>query len=116
VPTAAKIEVYLEVESPVLEAYVLSSGNKTIARRTWERVDEGIAIWCECEKGWYCRANRTLLEAEPPEEIDRQLWGEIIALRKEYDVPPGKVRVHDVIRGVPQPTPRLVLGGRWKIG
>jgi hypothetical protein len=116
VPKAAKIEVYLEIESPVLDAYVLSAGNKTIARRTWERVDEGIAIWCECEKGWYCRANRTLLEAEPPDEIDRQLWGEVIALRKEYDVPPGKVRVYDVIRGTPQPTPRLVLGGRWKIG
>jgi hypothetical protein len=115
-PQAAKIEVYLEIGSPTLEAYVMSAGNKVIATRSWGRVDEGIAVWCECEKGWRCPANRTLLEAHPPERIDRQLWGEIIALRQEYDVSPHKVKIYEVVRDVPRPTSRLILGSRWKMG
>jgi hypothetical protein len=115
-PQAAKIEVYLVIGSPALEAYVMSSGNKVIAARSWERVDEGIAVWCECEKGWRCPVNRTLLKAHPPERMDRQLWGEIIALRQEYDVAPHKVKIFEVVRDVPRPTSRLILGTRWKTG
>jgi hypothetical protein len=114
-PKAAKIEVYLGIESPTLEAYVMSAGNKTIALRTWERVDKGIAVSCQCEKGWYCPAHGRRLKPDPPNEIDHQIWGEIIALRQEYDVSPRKVQVYDVIRGVPRPTSRLILGSRWKM-
>jgi hypothetical protein len=113
-PKAAKIEVYVDSELPRISAFVLSSGNKEIAVRTWEMVDEGIGVWCHCEKGWRCPADRTLLEPAPPDEIDRQLWGEISALRQEYKVSPRKVSVYNVIRDTPRPASRLVLRGTWK--
>jgi hypothetical protein len=113
-PTAAKIEVYVDPGAPVVEAYVMSSGSKEIAVRTWERIDKGIAVWCQCEKGWMCPVNRMLLEPALADEIDRQLWGEITSLRQEYHVSARKVSVYTIVRGVPRLTPRLVLRGRWK--
>jgi hypothetical protein len=113
-PKAVKIEVYLEPEVPVVHAHVLSAGNKEIAVRSWELVDEGIGVWCQCEKGWRCPVNQTLLEPAPSDEIDRQLWGEVGALRQEYDVSPRKVRIYDVIRGMPRQASRLILRGPWK--
>jgi hypothetical protein len=113
-PKAVKIEVYVDPATPVVDAYVLTSGNKEIAVRTWKRVDEGIAVWCRCEKSWMCRVDQTLLDAAPADEIDRQLWGEIGALRQEYDVSPRKLSVYNIIRGTPRPTSRLVLRGPWK--
>lgn len=114
-PRAAKIEVYLEEDAPAVVAYVLSGGNKNVAVRTWERVDEGIAIWCQCEKQWYCPVNGTLLEPASPDEIDRQIWEEIVLLREEYGVPHRKVKVYTIIHGAPRLAPRLVLRGRWKV-
>jgi hypothetical protein len=113
-PKAAKIEVYVDTETPAVQAVVLSSGNKEIAVRTWERVEEGIAIWCQCEKGWACPANRMLLEQAPPDEIDRQLWEEVGALRQEYDVSPRKVSIYNIVRGMPRPASRVTLRGPWK--
>jgi len=113
-PTAAKIEVYQEPDVPVVHAHVLSSGNKEIAVRTWERIDEGIGMWCECEKGRFCPFDRKLLQPAPPGAIDQQIWAEIGRLRQEYEVAPGKVRVFEVVRGGLRPAARLVLRGRWK--
>ena len=104
----------MDTTTSVVSAFVLSAGNKEIAVRTWERVDKGIAVWCHCEKGWRCSVNQTLLEPAPIDEIDRQLWSEVGALRQEYHVSPRKVTVHNIMRGAPRPTPRLVLRGRWK--
>lgn len=111
---AARIEVYVEADKPVVVAYALSSSGKEIATRVWERVAEGIQVSCYCEKGWGCPVDQTLLEPAPPDEIDRQLWGQIGALRQEYSVSPKKVSVHAVVRGIPRPVGRLVLRGEWK--
>jgi hypothetical protein len=113
-PKAAKIEVYVDSDISAVQAVVLSSGNKEIAVRTWERVKEGIAVWCQCEKGWACPANRTLLEQDPPDEIDRQMWEEVGALRQEYGVSPRKVSIYNIVRGMPRPTARVTLRGSWK--
>jgi hypothetical protein len=92
----------------------LSSANTEIAVRTWERIDEGVAVWCECEKGWRCPINRRLLELDPAVDVDLQMWRQVGALRGEYDVPPKKVNIYSIIRGYAHPVPRLVLRGRWK--
>jgi hypothetical protein len=114
VPRAAKIEVYVDPNEPVVTAVVLSSGNTEIAVRTWERIDAGIAVWCDCEKGWRCPANRKLLELDSAVDVDLQVWRQVGALRGEYDVPPKKVSIYEIIRGYAHPVPRLVLRGRWK--
>jgi hypothetical protein len=113
-PQAAKIEVYVDPDEPLVTAVVLSSGNTEIAARTWERIDKGIAVWCDCEKGWRCPANRRLLELDPTIEVDLQVWRQIGALRGEYGVSPKKVSIYNIIRGYARPVPRLVLRGRWK--
>jgi hypothetical protein len=113
-PKAAKIEVYVNPEEPLVSAIVLSAGNTEIAARIWERTDEGVAVWCDCEKGWRCPANRRLLELDPAGEVDLQMWRQIGALRGEYDVPPKKVNIYNIIRGYAHPVPRLILRGRWK--
>jgi hypothetical protein len=89
-PKAAKIEVYVDPDEPVVTAVVLSSGNTEIAVRSWERVGTGIAVWCDCEKGWRCAADRTLLKLDPSIEVDLQVWHQIGALRGEYSVSPKK--------------------------
>jgi hypothetical protein len=113
-PKAAKIEVYVDPDEPLVTAVVLTSGKTEIAVRTWERVDEGIAVWCDCEKGWRCPADRRLLRRDPAVDVDLQVWRQVGALRGEYDVPPKKVTIYNIIRGYAHPVPRLVLRGRWK--
>ena len=113
-PRAAKINVYVDPYEPLVTAVVLSSGSTEIAVRTWERMAEGIAVWCECEKGWRCPANRRLLELNTAVDVDLQMWQQVVALRSEYDVPPKAVNVYNTIRGYARPVPRLELSGRWK--
>ena len=87
---------------------------RELAARTWELVEDGIAVWCRCEKGRFCPENQTLLMPESSDRIEAQIWGEINALRQEYQVPRKRVSFYRVLRDTPRPERRLLLRGRGK--
>lgn len=109
---AKLIEVYSEMNSPQISAYVLT-GRWEIAVRYWELAEDGIRVSCHCEKP-LCRENGMLLRPETADRIESQIWEEIRALREEYGLQPKGVRVYRVIRDQPKQERRLMLFGRWK--
>jgi hypothetical protein len=112
-PAVREIEVYAEMEPPRVTAYAIVS-RRTIAIRTWELTEEGLAVSCLCEKGPFCRENRLLLRPESVATIEGQIWREIRRFREEYEVPEPRMSVYRVVHGRPQFTHRLMLLGRWK--
>jgi hypothetical protein len=114
VATGQKIEVYTYATEPVVNAFVIASGGRELARRTWELVEDGIAVWCRCEKGPFCRVNQTVFEPETADEIEAQLRDEIEALRQEYQVPGKRINFYYVLHDAPRPERRLLLRGLWK--
>jgi len=114
VATGQKIEVYTYATEPVVNAFVIASGGRELARRTWELVEDGIAVWCRCEKGSFCQANQTIFEPETADDIEAQLQDEIEALRQEYQVPGKRINFYYVLHDAPRPERRLLLRGLWK--
>ncbi len=112
--TGQKIEVYTNAAEPVVTAFVLASGGRELATRTWELVEDGIAVWCHCEKGPFCPADQTVLEPATAAEIEAQLRAEIEALRREYQVAGKRVNFYYVLHDAPRPERRLLLRGLWK--
>jgi hypothetical protein len=112
--TGQKIEVYTHAAEPVVDAFVIASGGRELARRTWELVEDGIVVWCQCEKGPFCRVNQTVFEPRTADGIEAQLQAEIEALRQEYQVPGKRINFYYVLHDVPRPERRLLLRGQWK--
>jgi len=112
--TGQKIEVYTYPAEPVITAFVIASRGRELARRTWELVEDGIAVWCNCEKGPFCRVNQTIFEPGSADEIEAQLQDKIEALRGEYQVPGKRVNFYYVLHDAPRPERRLLLRGLWK--
>jgi hypothetical protein len=109
-----KIEVYTHAAEPVVDAFVIASGGRELARRTWQLVEDGIAVWCQCEKGSFCRVNQTVFEPRTADGIEAQLQAEIEALRQEYQVSGKRISFYYVLHDVPRPERRLLLRGQWK--
>jgi len=114
IATGQKIEVYTYPAEPVITAFVIASRGRELARRTWELVEDGIAVWCNCEKGPFCRVNQTIFEPGTADEIEAQLQDKIEALRREYQVPGKRVNFYYVLHDAPRPERRLLLRGQWK--
>lgn len=112
--TGQKIEVYTYPNEPVVTAFVVASRGRELASRTWKLVEDGIAVWCRCEKGPFCRVDQTVFEPETAAEIEAQLQDEIEALRREYQVPGKRVNFYYVLHDAPRPERRLLLRGQWK--
>jgi hypothetical protein len=111
--TGQKIEVYIETAWPSITAYVIASGRE-LAMRTWELTPQGLAVWCRCEKGYFCPANQVLKRPETAARIEAQLQAEINALRLEYQVAPNKVSYFRTINNEVHSERRLLLRGGWK--
>lgn len=114
VATGQKIEVYTYPSEPAVTAFVIASRGRELAVRTWELVEDGIVVWCRCEKGPFCRVNQTVLEPGTAAEIEEQIQAEIEALRREYQVPGRRVNFYYVLHDTPRPERRLLLRGQWK--
>ena len=112
--TGQKIEVYTHAAEPVIDAFVIASRGRELARRTWELVEDGIAVWCRCEKGPFCRVDQTIFEPGTADEIEAQLQAQIEALQREYQVPGKRVNFYYVLHDTPRPERRLLLRGQWK--
>jgi hypothetical protein len=112
--TGQKIEVYTYATEPVITAFVIASRGRELARRTWKLVEDGIAAWCRCEKGPFCRMDQTVFEPGTAAEIEAQLQDEIEALRREYQVAGKRVNFYYVLHDAPRSERRLLLRGQWK--
>ena len=108
-----KIEIRVDAGAPVVMAAVLTPGHKVIALRTWELVEDGILVSCQCEK-FYCPANDKIFAPEDAARIEAQIEQQIERLRFEYHVPPSRVAFFALIRDTLRPMPRLTLRGAWK--
>jgi hypothetical protein len=113
-PTPSKIEVYVESEAPVVNAFVLTKGAKKVAVRSWEWTDRGIVVTCLCELGWACPVNGRVLKTEGGAGIEAQIKAQIEDLRRDYGVPARRVLYFALVRGLPQQVPRLTLPAEWK--
>ena len=112
-PTGYKIEVRVDAHEPVVMAGVLSAGNKPIAVRTWELVEDGVLVTCQCEKH-PCPANETVFEPEDAANIEAQIEYYLDRLRQEYRVPAGRVTFFSHIRDTLRPMRYFTLHGAWK--
>jgi hypothetical protein len=112
--TGQKIAVYTYATEPVITAFVIASRGRELTRRTWELVEDGIAVWCRCEKGPFCQMDQTVFEPGTAAEIEAQLQDEIEALRREYQVPGKRVNFYYVLHDAPRSERRLLLRGQWK--
>jgi hypothetical protein len=114
IPAPYKIEVYVEPDAPVVDAFVLTKGKKQIAVRSWELTREGIVVMCRCEKWYRCPVDGTVLELADDSEIEAQIEAQIEDLRQEYSISARRVFRYAVVRGASRQVPRVVLRGRWK--
>jgi hypothetical protein len=114
VPTPYKIEVYIDPRAPVVDAFVLTKGKKQIAVRSWELIEEGIAVRCRCEKWYHCSADGTVLELVDASGVETQIETQIEELRQEYGISARRVFRYAVVRGASRQVPRVVLRGEWR--
>jgi hypothetical protein len=112
--TPSKIEVYVDPEAPVVNAFVLTRGAKQVAVRSWERIDQEIVVTCLCEKGYGCPVDGRVLEQTDVADLETQLKAQIEALRREYGIPTRRVLNFALVHGAPRQVPRLTLPGAWK--
>lgn len=112
--TPSKIEVYIESEEPVINAFVLTKGAKQLAVRSWKLTGEAIVVSCLCELGYACPVHGRRLEPADPAGIEAQIKEQIEQLRRDYSIPARRVLYYALVRGVPQQVQRLTLPGEWK--
>ncbi len=94
-------------------AGVLTAGNKPIAVRTWELVEDGVLVTCQCEKH-PCPANETIFEPEDAATIEAQIEYHLDRLRQEYRVPAGRTTFFSHLRDTLRPMRHFSLQGAWK--
>ncbi len=109
-----RLEVQVEMLTPLVVAFVLAKGNREVAQRQWTLTDEGIAVQCLCEKGWQCVASGVMLLPESANRIESQLEAEFAKLRAEYHVPTHRFSIFTVQGNSMTRLPKLRLHGRWK--
>ena len=112
--TPSKIEVYVESEEPVVNAFVLTKGAKQLAVRSWKWTGQAIAVTCLCELGYACPLNGRLLEPDNAAGIEAQIRAQIEDLRRDYGISTRRVLYYAFVHGVPRQVPRLTLTGEWK--
>lgn len=112
--TGQRIQVYIHPSAPAVEAYVFAKGQKEIATRTWELVEDGIVVWCHCEKGRNCSVNGVILKPARVGDIPAQLKKQVENLADEYGVSTRRIEWHAVTRGEMRRQAGPVLWGDWK--
>jgi hypothetical protein len=108
-----KIEVRVDAHEPVVMAGVLTAGNKPIAVRTWELVEDGVLVTCQCEKS-SCPADDMIFEPEDAANVEAQIEYHLDRLRQEYRVPAGRVTFFSHLRDTLRPMRYFTLHGAWK--
>jgi hypothetical protein len=112
--TGHRIQVFSHPTAPVVEAYVFGKGREELAARTWELDEEGIGVWCRCEKGQGCATNGRLLKPARASDIPDQMKTLVEDLAHEYSVSTRRIEWHAVTRGEMRRQTEPVLWGDWK--
>jgi hypothetical protein len=113
-PTPYKIEVYVDPQAPVVDAFVLTKGKKQVAVRSWELAGEEILVTCQCEKWYRCPADGAELELADVSGVEAQIEEQIEELRREYGISARQVFRYAVVRGASRQVTRVVLRGEWR--
>jgi hypothetical protein len=113
-PAPYKIEVNIEPDMPVVNAFVLAKGKKQFAVRSWELTDEGLLVTCHCEKWHRCPVDGTVLRPADPAGIEAQIEEQIEELRQEYSIAARRVFRYAIVRSEMRQVTRVVLRGKWK--
>jgi len=111
--TGDYLEVYSDPAQGIVTAYVMVR-RREIAARTWEMTEEGIAVYCHCEKGLECQQNHLVYLPAPDSQLETQLLRFINTLRDEYGVPEKKIRFYHVRQGQAYEERKLKLPGSWR--
>ncbi len=110
-PLADYLEVYTDPSEETITAYVIRR-QKTLAERTWSMEKEGIAVFCRCEKGWWCGESQSVYR--PMENIEMQMNRLVMDFREEYRLPAGKVRYFFIRLGKAVPEKKLKIPAGWR--
>lgn len=111
--TAQQIQVEIETTIPMVRAYALSRGRQ-VALRIWELDEQGILVYCRCEKGPACLANQMAYRPAPADQIEAQLIRLIHKYAEEYRVPDKKISYLRMTGGGVYEARRLNLPAIWK--
>lgn len=109
-----RIQVYIHPDVPLVEGRVFGGGQKEIAVRSWELINEGISVWCRCEKGQSCRASGKLYKPARAGEITDQIKKLAEELAQEYDVAARRIEWRAVSWGEMRRQPGPALWGDWR--
>jgi hypothetical protein len=107
------MQVEIDVTKPIVTAFVNHKGNQ-IAARWWELTEDGLEVGCQCEKGWSCPEQGTLLRPLGPEEIQGQIIQQIRRFAQEYQVAQVKTKYFNLVAKIIVPLHRFELGELWK--
>ena len=113
-PANYRIEVYVELEVPQVNAFVMTRERAQIAVRSWTRTDDGIAVECRCEKRYRCPADARVLEVTEETNIEALHEAEIEELRREYGVSARRLTRYAVVSGEWRQVPRIALRDEWR--
>ena len=114
IPKPQRLEVVIEHDLAAVAAYVLASRERQVAVRAWELRSEGIAVFCQCEKGRACPENHLVLRPANAAGIEKQVLAALDAFRQEYGIPSKKVSFSQRVAGHVVPQRRFTLQGEWK--
>lgn len=112
--TGHRIEIYAHPNMPMVEAVVFDKRHKDIAVRTWELVEDGIVVWCQCEKGSSCLTDGKLHKPMRASDIPVQLKKQAQDLAQEYGVSARRIEWYAVTQGEMRQQRGPVLWGGWK--
>jgi hypothetical protein len=107
------LEVYSDPAQGIVTAYVMAR-KREIAARTWELTAEGIAVYCDCEKGPECRLNNIVYRPVPDSQLETQVLSFINTLRVEYGVPEKKIHFYHIRQGQAYEERKMKLPTHWR--
>jgi len=112
--TGHHIKVFVHPDAPVVEAFLLDKEQKEIAIRTWQLVEDGIVVWCRCEKGRNCSVDGNLNRPARASDISAQIKKQVENLAHEYGVSIRRIEWYAITRGEMRRQTGPVLWGDWR--
>ncbi len=109
-PLADYVEVYCDPAEGTITAYMIRRRSE-LAARWWAMTDEGISVYCNCEK-LDCRERG--LVYRPWMDLDAQMNDLLNRFRDEYYLPHNKTRYFQIRVGKPFEEKKLKIPSRWR--
>ena len=108
-----RIEVYADPGESIITAKVMTKKHE-IAIRMWKLFDDGLSVFCSCEKGLDCQENSLIYRPFDLERIELQINSFIKKLQDEYGVEDKKVKYFHIRQEVAYAETKIKLPSTWK--